>query len=62
MANTTLMKCSRCQRVKYCDRACQKAHWPTHKQDCHDSRMARLTTSYSSLRSSDSAHSALSAT
>lgn len=34
MAKPSLMKCSRCQRVKYCDRACQKAHWPTHKQDC----------------------------
>jgi hypothetical protein len=27
-------KCSRCMRTYYCDAACQKAHWPTHKHEC----------------------------
>lgn len=27
-------RCSRCQRVRYCSRACQKQHWPAHKREC----------------------------
>lgn len=26
--------CRRCNRVKYCSRACQKSHWSVHKQFC----------------------------
>ena len=26
--------CSRCGRIKYCGRACQKAHWKLHKRSC----------------------------
>ncbi|KAK7242195.1 hypothetical protein SO694_00013137 [Aureococcus anophagefferens] len=26
--------CSRCKAVVYCDAACQKAHWATHKKHC----------------------------
>ncbi|KAJ3238722.1 hypothetical protein HDU81_007302 [Chytriomyces hyalinus] len=26
--------CSRCNSVSYCNVACQKAHWPTHKLTC----------------------------
>lgn len=33
-SNPSLLKCRRCQRIKYCDRACQKAHWRVHKNDC----------------------------
>ncbi|KAJ3055511.1 hypothetical protein HK097_010286 [Rhizophlyctis rosea] len=29
-----LLRCSRCKTVFYCDVACQKAHWPTHKGSC----------------------------
>jgi len=29
-----LMKCSRCNKVLYCSRACQKAHWKVHKTTC----------------------------
>lgn len=28
------LKCQRCESVYYCDKACQKAHWPTHKLVC----------------------------
>lgn len=28
------LRCSRCKAVWYCAAACQKAHWPTHKQSC----------------------------
>nr|CAG4650154.1 EOG090X06BA [Sida crystallina] len=29
------MKCSQCKAVRYCDRECQKLHWPLHKKECH---------------------------
>lgn len=29
-----LLTCSRCKKVFYCNVACQKAHWPTHKPEC----------------------------
>ncbi|GFV82912.1 ankyrin repeat and MYND domain-containing protein 2 [Trichonephila clavipes] len=28
-------KCSSCKSVQYCDKACQKLHWFTHKTQCH---------------------------
>jgi hypothetical protein len=28
------LRCSRCKQVKYCSRACQKAHWKAHKKLC----------------------------
>jgi hypothetical protein len=27
-------KCSRCLRARYCDAACQRAHWRTHLVEC----------------------------
>lgn len=27
-------KCSRCQKVYYCSKQCQKLHWPQHKSNC----------------------------
>jgi splicing suppressor protein 51 len=33
-ADGTLMQCSRCKVIKYCSGACQKAHWPKHKESC----------------------------
>lgn len=30
-----LKSCSSCLSVSYCDRACQKAHWKTHKTACN---------------------------
>ena len=40
----TLMRCSRCKRVRYCSRACQSWHWhtgvrddlPAHKDVCRE--------------------------
>ncbi|KAI9005665.1 hypothetical protein DFJ74DRAFT_397049 [Hyaloraphidium curvatum] len=29
-----MKRCSRCKGAWYCGPACQKAHWPEHKQDC----------------------------
>lgn len=27
-------KCSKCKVVQYCDRGCQRLHWPVHKKEC----------------------------
>eukprot|EP00049_Salpingoeca_infusionum_P018571 m.357831 g.357831 ORF g.357831 m.357831 type:complete len:162 (-) comp17954_c0_seq1:138-623(-) len=30
-----MKKCSRCHQAYYCNAACQKADWKTHKLECH---------------------------
>merc|ERR1719453_487595 len=27
-------QCGKCKSVFYCDRSCQRSHWPKHKGDC----------------------------
>jgi hypothetical protein len=27
-------RCARCLQVVYCDKACQVAHWKTHRSEC----------------------------
>jgi hypothetical protein len=37
--NTTgklLQVCSRCKSVRYCNAACQRGHWKSHKKECKD--------------------------
>jgi len=29
-----LLQCSRCKKVIYCNRDCQRAHWKVHKKEC----------------------------
>jgi hypothetical protein len=36
-----LLACARCGSAKYCSKACQEAHWPTHKSRCKEQRQAR---------------------
>ena len=31
---STLMHCNQCRLAQYCSIECQKAHWPTHKEQC----------------------------
>ena len=33
-SETKLRACGKCKFVFYCDAACQRKAWPTHKQDC----------------------------
>ena len=33
----TILKCSRCNCVVYCNSACQRNHWDKHKIDCKTS-------------------------
>lgn len=33
-ANPTLLRCARCQVVRFCSVDCQKACWPDHKKEC----------------------------
>ncbi|KLO05731.1 hypothetical protein SCHPADRAFT_714784 [Schizopora paradoxa] len=32
--SAVLRKCSRCEKARYCDAACQKNHWTVHRQTC----------------------------
>lgn len=34
----TLLKCSSCKSVEYCNRNCQKAHWPVHRDACRQAQ------------------------
>ena len=34
-----LRACTGCYQVRYCSKACQKAHWPRHKFDCRGYRL-----------------------
>lgn len=34
-ATDNLKHCARCKTVSYCSKACQRAHWQTHKPPCH---------------------------
>jgi hypothetical protein len=36
------VKCGACFRVQYCNRACQKAHWPAHRAACGVALRARV--------------------
>ena len=33
-AGDSLKACTSCKQVKYCNRECQKLHWPQHKKEC----------------------------
>ncbi|XP_025107541.1 ubiquitin carboxyl-terminal hydrolase 19-like [Pomacea canaliculata] len=36
-AGTKLKRCMKCLKVGYCDQACQRTHWSTHKPGCNPS-------------------------
>lgn len=33
-SSAAMLRCGRCKKVRYCDRACQKAHWKKHRNVC----------------------------
>merc|ERR1711865_1285247 len=35
--NATLLRCTRCKKVFYCNKDCQRAHWKEHKASCNPS-------------------------
>ena len=35
---SALLQCSACKQMRYCDEACQKSAWPTHKAWCKANR------------------------
>jgi hypothetical protein len=39
--NSKLKDCSGCKTVRYCGKACQKAHWPAHKATCRRMQAAQ---------------------
>ena len=41
------MRCGHCKSVWYCDRACQRQHWSSHKSECKILALALLTSSSS---------------
>ena len=36
------LKCTHCMITYYCNKACQKAHWPSHKQGIYANVLSRL--------------------
>jgi sulfatase maturation enzyme AslB (radical SAM superfamily) len=49
MAVSSVKKCSHCQLVSYCSRACQKSHWIDHKRFCDKIAINNRTYSQSTL-------------
>ena len=37
-SHSCMKKCTRCGQVQYCDRDCQRNHWPEHKKVCIESQ------------------------
>ncbi|KAF9525375.1 hypothetical protein CPB83DRAFT_909258 [Crepidotus variabilis] len=47
---TTLLTCGGCHEVRYCCKACQRAHWKDHKGQCAENlRVVKLSQSYGPL-------------
>jgi hypothetical protein len=40
--NKATFLCSKCQKVYYCSRTCQKNHWLHHKKDCNEESKSKL--------------------
>ena len=44
-ASGNLLKCLRCRQVQYCNKSCQKNHWPEHKKTCSTTNDSGSTSS-----------------
>jgi len=42
--DTTIPKCGGCEKVRYCNQECQKAHWIEHKPICEMFKKMKLRT------------------
>ena len=38
----SLLQCSGCGTVQYCDKTCQRSHWKNHKRDCKPFRVCEI--------------------
>merc|ERR1712150_287543 len=38
----SLLQCSGCGSVQYCDKTCQRSHWKNHKRDCKPYRVCEI--------------------
>ena len=41
-SSQSLLQCSGCGSVQYCDQQCQRAHWKNHKRDCKPFRVCEI--------------------
>lgn len=48
-------KCSKCKVVQYCDRNCQRLHWPVHKKECTRLSQGLLTNEVQTQKKPDAA-------
>jgi ubiquitin carboxyl-terminal hydrolase 4/11 len=43
------LRCTQCMSVQYCDRSCQRSHWPFHKLQCKPVSPSLVTTSRNTI-------------
>ena len=47
LSEPRLWVCGGCDEARYCDEACQRAHWPDHRPECYETLKCRIHTQVS---------------